>query len=340
MANVTDEWIRDRSPEDYARIQQYQSDWQAARAAGDQAGMTAAHDGAEAIRAKYNYSGGQDGSQYIQLDQPVTPQQQVQEDMPDYEGLAQELASQTQAGYDRYAEEMAAAQKAQEEAVKAAIQQNVNALEGQKGAVRQAGADADQSAYDAYMQIMNPNGGLAEQLAARGLTNSGWSESSMVSAGNTLQTALNENLRSVNEQLSQIDLAIEQARLTGDLQTAEQLAAYRQAVAEKGLELQQQLNSIGMWGAEQAANATQQNFQNAVTEAGVTGNYGGQQTPSAKMEELELAYYRYYLDIYKATGMSQAQAELAAAQAAAKEAEAAARGQQLNNQYLQNQLGY
>ena len=110
MANVTDEWIRDRSPEDYARIQQYQSDWQAARAAGDQAGMTAAHDGAEAIRAKYNYSGGQDGSQYIQLDQPATPQQQAQEDMPDYEGLAQELASQTQAGYDRYAEEMAAAQ--------------------------------------------------------------------------------------------------------------------------------------------------------------------------------------------------------------------------------------
>lgn len=340
MATVTDEYIRDRSPEDYAKIQQYQSDWQAARAAGDQAGMTTAHDNAEAIRAKYNYSGGQDGSQYLPIEQPKTPQQQAEIEMPDYEGLAQELASQTQAGYDNYTAQMEEAQKAQEAAIQAAIQQNVNALESQKGAVKQAGADADQSAYDAYMQIMNPNGGLAEQLAARGLTNSGWSESSMVSAGNTLQTALSENLRSVNEQLTQIDLAIEQARLTGDLQTAEQLAAYRQAVAEKGLELQAQLNSIGMWGAEQAANAAQQNFQNKVTEAGITGNYGGQQTPSAKMEELELEYYRYYLDIYKATGMSQAQAELAAAQAAAKEAEAAAKAQQLNNQYLQSQMGY
>lgn len=169
----------------------------------------------------------------------------------------------------------------------------------------------------------------------------------MVSAGNTLQTALNENLRSVNEQLTAIDLQIEQARLTGDLQTAEQLADYRQQVAAKGLELTQQLNQIGMWGVEQSAAQNQQNFQNAVTEAGITGQYGGQQTPAAKMEEMEMEYYRYYLDIYKQTGMSQAQAELAAAEAAAKEAEAVATGQQLsnqaqqyNNQYLKSQLGY
>ena len=38
--------------------------WNAAHAAGDQAGMDAAHAGAEALRAKYNYSGGADGSEY------------------------------------------------------------------------------------------------------------------------------------------------------------------------------------------------------------------------------------------------------------------------------------
>lgn len=334
MAAVTDEYIRDRSPEDYAKIQQYQADWQAARAANDQAGMTAAHDGAEAIRAKYSYSGGQDGSQYIPIGQPQqTPAQQLQAEQVDYDALAADLAAQTQASYDTYAEQMAEAQAAQEAAFKAAVDKSVSALEGQKGGVKQAGADADQAAYDAYMQIMNPNGALAEQLAARGLTNSGYSESSMVSAGNTLQTGLQENLREVNRQLHEIDLAIEQAKLTGDMQSAEQLAAYRQQVAEQGLALQQQLTSIGMWGAEQSAAQNQQNFQNALAEAELTGNYGGQQLPSAKMEELELEYYRYYLDIYKATGMSQAQAELKAAEEAAKAA-------QMNNQYLQGQLGY
>lgn len=358
MAGVTDDYIRQRNPDDYAKIQEYQSQWQAARKNGDQAAMTSAHDSAEAIRAKYDYSGGQDGREHISLgsgvqildygkDETPTPAKRVEKEAPDYESIARELAANTQSGYDRYEQQMAEAQAAQEAAIKAAIEQNVSALEGQKGSVKQAGADADQSAYDAYMQIMNPNGALAEQLAARGLTHSGFSESSMVSAGNTLQTALNENLRSVDEQLTAIDLQIEQARLTGDLQTAEQLAAYRQTVAAKGLELTQQLNQIGMWGVEQSAAQNQQNFQNAVTEAGITGQYGGQQTPAAKMEEMEMEYYRYYLDIYKQTGMSQAQAELAAAEAAAKEAEAAVTGQQLsnqaqqlNNKYLQSQLGY
>lgn len=335
MANVTvtDEYIRDRSPEDYAKIQQYQTDWQNARAAGDQAGMTAAHDGAEAIRAKYSYSGGQDGSQYIPIGQQQTPAQQLQAEQVDYDALAADLAAQTQASYDSYAEQMAEAQAAQEAAFKAAVDKSVSALEGQKNGVKQAGADADEAAYRAYMEIMNPNGAMAEQLAARGLTSSGYSESSMVSAGNTLQTGLQENLREVNRQLHEIDLAIEQAKLTGDMQSAEQLAVYRQQVAEQGLALQQQLTSIGMWGAEQTAAQNQQNFQNAITEAGLTGEYGGKKLPSAQLEELELEQYRYYLDIFKKTGMSQAQAELAAAEEAAKAAK-------LNNQYMQGQIGY
>lgn len=41
--------------------------WNAAKAAGDQAGMEKAHADAEAIRANYGYSGGADGSQNIKL---------------------------------------------------------------------------------------------------------------------------------------------------------------------------------------------------------------------------------------------------------------------------------
>lgn len=48
-------------------IEQYQADYNAAKAKGDQAGMDAAHAGAEAIRAQQGYRGGADGTQHINI---------------------------------------------------------------------------------------------------------------------------------------------------------------------------------------------------------------------------------------------------------------------------------
>ena len=48
-------------------IRQYTEAYDRAYAEGDKAGQQAAHDAAEKIRAKYNYSGGVDGSEYIKL---------------------------------------------------------------------------------------------------------------------------------------------------------------------------------------------------------------------------------------------------------------------------------
>lgn len=56
------------SAKDREAVRQYAADWSAANAAGDTAAMTAAHDGAERVRAKYGYSGGADGSGYLPLD--------------------------------------------------------------------------------------------------------------------------------------------------------------------------------------------------------------------------------------------------------------------------------
>lgn len=50
---------------DKAALEAAGSSWDKASAAGDQAGMDAAHKQAEAIRNKYGYSGGSDGSQYL-----------------------------------------------------------------------------------------------------------------------------------------------------------------------------------------------------------------------------------------------------------------------------------
>lgn len=54
------------SDEDYALAKQYGEQWNEAYKNGNQAGMDAAHAAVEGIRSKYNYSGGSDGSQYIQ----------------------------------------------------------------------------------------------------------------------------------------------------------------------------------------------------------------------------------------------------------------------------------
>lgn len=53
------------SQSDYNALIAEQERYQKAQAAGDKAEMDAAHDAAEALRAKYQYSGGEDGSEYL-----------------------------------------------------------------------------------------------------------------------------------------------------------------------------------------------------------------------------------------------------------------------------------
>lgn len=54
-------------------IRQYTEAYNKAYAEGDKAGQQAAHDAAEKIRAKYDYSGGTDGSEYIKLGTGASP---------------------------------------------------------------------------------------------------------------------------------------------------------------------------------------------------------------------------------------------------------------------------
>ena len=65
LGNFDDAYIKKTSASAYGQIQAAKSAWDTAKNAGDQAGMTAAHQAAENIRAAYGYSGGPDGSQYL-----------------------------------------------------------------------------------------------------------------------------------------------------------------------------------------------------------------------------------------------------------------------------------
>jgi len=65
-----------------SQINTYKQQYADAQAKGDEAGMNAAHQAAEAIRAKYGYSGGTDGSDYIKLPDKVF---EYTEPQPTYE---------------------------------------------------------------------------------------------------------------------------------------------------------------------------------------------------------------------------------------------------------------
>lgn len=63
----------DLSAADAAKVQQYKSQYEAAKAAGNTKGMEEAHAAAEAIRKNYNYYGGVDGSDYIGIGEEIFP---------------------------------------------------------------------------------------------------------------------------------------------------------------------------------------------------------------------------------------------------------------------------
>lgn len=237
-------------------IPDLQADYEMAKVKGDTAAMDAAHAAAEALRQQQGYSGGPDGSQKISLPgmggnitsnivgnvvggtlgqllpgliagQTQTPVQEMPTlTMDDY----LEEYYKAQQDYRDYMEQ--AAQNAQN-AIQAGVDNAVAGLNNQKGTIQQAGDIANQAAQQTYMDAINPNGATAEQLAALGLRSSGLTESSMISAGNTLQSSINSNLQNVNNQLAQIDLAITQAKSQGDIAAAQALEQYYAQIASQ-----------------------------------------------------------------------------------------------------------
>lgn len=251
-------------------IPDLQSDYEMAKVKGDTAAMDAAHAAAEALRQQQGYSGGPDGSQKISLGGGTSDGTGNKIDQAlSLPGLSGNLVSgivgnvaggvigellpgmmggQTgqvpQMPQDAYLEEYLKAQEEYRDYMEQAAQNAQNAIQSgvdsavaglnnQKGTIQQAGDIANQAAQQTYMDVINPNGATAEQLAALGLRSSGLTESSMISAGNTLQSSINSNLQNVNNQLAQIDLAITQAKSQGNIAAAQALEQYYSQIASQ-----------------------------------------------------------------------------------------------------------
>lgn len=235
-------------------------------------------------------------------------------------------------------QQMQEAIKAQNQA---AIEQNVSQLEAQKTGVYQAGQSANTAAQQNYMNLLNPNGANAEQLAALGLSNSGLSESSAIAAQNAYTNAVNSNEQNVSNQIQAIELAIKNAQLSGDLATAEQLQGYYNTVLQAGMQNANNILSAMQWAIGNGQSMNQQNINNAFTQAGITGSLNGKPTMAGEqlsytIEGLSLdnQIKQFQLLLQQAYGMKQAEAEYQAQLLANSGASLENAYQELYNRYF------
>lgn len=314
IGSHNDATIRNNSAEQTAQLQKYKDDYAAAAAKGDKAGMDTAHKNAEALRSGWGYSGGEDGSDYIS------------NGAISGSNLGTMMGNQLNSGYESYKNSMQDAADAQQAALKAKVDSAVASLRSQKGDIAKQTEANNAAAEKAYMNSINPNGSLAENLAAQGLINSGATESSQISAGNTYQNALNSNATTQTEALAKIEQAITQAQLTGDIEAANALANLYKEVAAKGYENAQNVISAAQWGN-----------QFGLSQAEQTGTYNGAPTLAARQLELQ----RKQLDEDLANGKidrETALKQMAYIQAQIENLNAQTQGQQLQNKYYQSQF--
>ena len=316
-----DATIKNNSQSQADQIQKYKDDYAAAAAKGDKAGMDAAHKAAESLRSGWGYSGGEDGSDYISTGGISGA------------NLGEQMANRYSQGYSDYEQKMNDAAEAQQKALQASIDSAVNNLESQKTTIGKNTEANNAAAEKAYMTAINPNGSYAEGLASQGLSKSGITESSMISAGNTYQNALNSNATTQSEALAEIERAITQARLNGEIEKANALADLYKETAAKQLENVDKINSAHQWG---------QNF--GLSQAEQTGTYNGQATLAARQFELQKQQVQQDLEAGK-IDMETARKQLQYIQAQIDNLNAETRytnsqttGQDLTNKYYSTQF--
>lgn len=257
-----------------------------------------------------------------------------------YNKPSQEIAGQYQQALDAQMQGYERSQAAIRAEQEAKVQQSVANIGAQKPMVQQAGAQANAAAQQNYMNVLNPNGGNAEQLAALGLSTSGLSEDAAIKSNNAYTQAVNSNEQNVNNQLSAIELAMQNARLTGDIATAQQLQSYYDTVLNAGMQSANNVLGANQWALQNGQNQTQQGIDNAFTQAGMTGMLNGEKTMAGQQlsytiegMSLDNQLRQFELLLQNTLGMDQASAALEAQRIANQGAQAGNESVALQNEY-------
>lgn len=108
------------------------------------------------------------------------------------------------------------AYEAQTAASQARTDQKIRGLSSRADEIAKEKEKADRLSYNAYIQAINPYGARAQTTARLGLSNSGFSETSLTSLGNTYQMALAGNEEARANAMRDLTILIDQARTEGD----------------------------------------------------------------------------------------------------------------------------
>lgn len=135
--------------------------------------------------------------------------------------------------------------------INASVQQAVNSYEAQKQETEQ---DAQEMARQAYVAKLLGEKNMAQRLAAGGYAG-GMAESAMLESETNYQNNLAEIHRQRQRALDEIQRAIDNARLTGNKEMAEQMTAYMAQVQSYYSDYYNQMLSQQMQQAQAAASA-------------------------------------------------------------------------------------
>ena len=148
-----------------------------------------------------------------------------------------------QTGYDQYSE-------ATQQRIQAAVEQAVNNYQAQ---IEQTNKDTEELARQAYVAKMLGQKNLDQQLSAAGYAG-GMADSQRIQT----ETNYENNLQDIENQrlevVAELERAIRDAQLTGDLQAAQELQAYLQSMQSSWMSYvqnQQALQNSNYWNQQQ-----------------------------------------------------------------------------------------
>lgn len=153
-------------------------------------------------------------------------------------------------GYDSYAD-------ATQQAIRAAVQQ---AIGGYNQQIEDTNEDSKELARQAYVNMMMGGKNLDQQLAANGYAG-GMADSQRIALQANYENDLNNLERQRVATINELQRAITNAQLTGDMQTAQELASYLQQIQGQWNNYvmnQQQMANDNYW-RQQSIDADNQN---------------------------------------------------------------------------------
>lgn len=250
------------SEDDKAKISSLQYQWNIAMGNGDTETAAKLHEYAEVIRAKYGYSGGSDGSQYIPLTETTTGGTTP----------AGGPSSQT-SDSEKYITDMNTARMEMiMAALDSAYEQNVNELNA--AAVKIPGQyQAARNQADAQSELQRAN--FNEYAAASGL-NSGAGGQAVLAMGNQLQSDLSGLTRAETDALSGLELQRTQlaVKYRNDIAQAISEGKFQEAqmLYDNYRKMDVKLTQQQQFSTSMAYNTGNSDFEKAMTLYDITGD--------------------------------------------------------------------